>query len=162
MSTAAALKSTAAAARSKLRLSESEMRRSASAFVSAGVIGVMSRAPEGGGAPPLSKLAFWGIPGTAVLAVVAKGGASFATGDSADYLNGLGDAAAIVSIASFTSGRDIAGLSGVDDSQELSGRRRRGSSGRTAEQLEAEIRRRLEAEEELAAIAEMEGIASHG
>lgn len=147
---AATLRQSIATARSKVRISEQEARRTGAAFVSAGIIGVTSK-PNERGEVMMNKLSFWGIPGTAMLAIIAKGGATFATGDGADYLNGIGDAAAIIAISNFASGREVAGMSG--DDQEMSGRRRRVGAGRDAARLERELSSRMsDVDEELAAL----------
>lgn len=152
MSSASTLRQSIATARSRVRISEQEARRSGAAYVAAGIIGVASK-PAENGEVMMKKLSFWGIPGTAMLAILAKGGGSFASGDVADYLNGVGDAAAIIAIANFASGREVAGMAGED---EVSGRRRRRaprSASRGAARLEEELSARVDdLDSELAAL----------
>jgi len=144
MSAAATLRQSVTAARSRMRMSEQEARRSGAAYVAAAVIGVTSK-PNDRGEVLLSKLSFGGVPGTAMLALLAKGGSTFASGDVADYLNGVGDAAAIVAIANFTSGREVAGVEG---------RRRRAMRGDGgSRRLERELSERMsDVDAELAAL----------
>lgn len=145
---ASALRQAVTSARSRVRVSEQEARRSGAAYVSAAVIGIASK-PNDRGEIVMSKLSFWGVPGTAMLALLAKGGGSFATGEMADYLNGLGDAAAIIAIANFTQGREVAGA----DVEGVRSRRRGASRARGAERLESELSTRLDdIDAELAAL----------
>ena len=145
---ASALRQAVTSARSRVRVSEQEARRSGAAYVSAAVIGIASK-PNDRGEVVMSKLSFWGVPGTAMLALLAKGGGSFATGETADYLNGMGDAAAIIAIANFTQGREVAG-GGVEG---VRSRRRGASRARGAERLESELTGRLDdIDAELAAL----------
>jgi len=145
---ASALRQAVTSARSRVRVSEQEARRSGAAYVSAAVIGIASK-PNDRGEVVMSKLSFWGVPGTAMLALLAKGGGSFATGEMADYLNGAGDAAAIIAIANFTQGREVAGA----DVEGVRSRRRGASRARGAERLESELSTRLDdIDAELAAL----------
>ena len=145
---ASALRQAVTSARSRVRVSEQEARRSGAAYVSAAVIGIASK-PNDRGEVVMSKLSFWGVPGTAMLALLAKGGGSFATGEMADYLNGMGDAAAIIAIANFTQGREVAG----GDVEGVRSRRRGASRARGAERLESELSTRLDdIDAELAAL----------
>lgn len=145
---ASALRQAVTSARSRVRVSEQEARRSGAAYVSAAVIGIASK-PNDRGEVVMSKLSFWGVPGTAMLALLAKGGGSYATGEMADYLNGMGDAAAIIAIANFTQGREIAG----GDVEGVRSRRRGASRARGAERLESELTGRLDdIDAELAAL----------
>lgn len=145
---ASALRQAVTSARSRVRVSEQEARRSGAAYVSAAVIGIASK-PNDRGEVVMSKLSFWGVPGTAMLALLAKGGGSFATGEMADYLNGVGDAAAIIAIANFTQGREVAGA----DVEGVRSRRRGASRARGAERLESELSTRLDdIDAELAAL----------
>lgn len=145
---ASALRQAVTSARSRVRVSEQEARRSGAAYVSAAVIGIASK-PNDRGEVVMSKLSFWGVPGTAMLALLAKGGGSFATGETADYLNGVGDAAAIIAIANFTQGREVAGA----DVEGVRSRRRGASRARGAERLESELSTRLDdIDAELAAL----------
>lgn len=147
---ASALRQAVTSARSRVRVSEQEARRSGAAYVSAAVIGIASK-PNDRGEVVMSKLSFWGVPGTAMLALLSKGGGSFATGEMADYLNGVGDAAAIIAIANFTQGREVAGVS--DDVAGVRSRRRGASRARGAERLESELTGRLDdIDAELAAL----------
>ena len=145
---ASALRQAVTSARSRVRVSEQEARRSGAAYVSAAVIGIASK-PNDRGEVVMSKLSFWGVPGTAMLALLAKGGGSFATGETADYLNGMGDAAAIIAIANFTQGREVAGA----DVEGVRSRRRGARRARGAERLESELTGRLDdIDAELAAL----------
>lgn len=124
---AATLRQSLTTVRSRMRIEESEGRRSGAAYASAAVIGILSK-PNDSGEVMLRKLEFWGMPGSVTLALAAKAGATFATGDMVDYLNGIGDAAAIVAIANFVQGRTVEGVEG---------------HGRTRAQIEEALRRRL-------------------
>lgn len=145
---ATSMKQALQGARSRLRVSEAEAERTAAAYTAAVVIGIGSKG-HGGQPPMMSKLAFAGIPGTIVLAVLAKVGAGFMTGTTANIANGVGDAAAIIGVAKFVEGTDIAGLS----DSEMSGRRRR-STADAARRLEERLASRLDmsADDELAAL----------
>lgn len=138
MSTAT-MKQALAGARSRIRVSEAEMERTGAAYVSAVVIGIGSKG-HSGQPPMMSKLSFAGVPGTIVLALLAKGGASFASGTVGNILNGVGDAASIIGIAKFVEGADIAGMAGADD--EVSGRRRRKEAA-AARRLEERLSQRM-------------------
>ncbi len=149
MSSTATLRQTIAATRSRVRISESEARRTGAAFVGAAVIGIASK-PDDRGEILMKKLEVFGLPGSVVLAILAKGGASFMSGDTADYMNGLGDAAAIIAISKFAQGQDV---SGMDVAGARSRRRRGGGSRRDIERLESELSSRVDdIDRELAAL----------
>jgi hypothetical protein len=131
MSTAS-LRQSLTSARSRMRITEAEARRTGAAYASAFVLGRLSVPTASGEPAPLSKLQVLGMPGTVTAAVLAKLGATFMDGSTADYLNGVGDAAAIMALADFARGREVAGM---------------GAAPRAAnpEAVEAAIRRKLAA-----------------
>jgi hypothetical protein len=116
-----------------MRLEESEARRSGAAYVTAAVIGITSTPAAGQTEAAIEKLSFWGMPGTVTAAILAKAGATFASGDMADYLNGAGDAAAIIAISKFVQRQEVAGMGAAP--------RARVTQSATA--TEAALRRRL-------------------
>lgn len=147
MSTATALKASVATMRNRLKIDEAEARRSSAAYLSAGILGLMEKPRQGDSAeerePLIEKIpTFFGLPRLAGIAIVAKVGAQYAGGSNEDYLNGLGDAAAVLAIHAFSKGEQVAGVADV-------GRRRSRSGGGTTDAriraLEEKLRRQLAA-----------------
>lgn len=121
--------------RSRIRVDRQEAMRSGSAYAAAGVIGLM----EAGGQMDRLPDAF-GLPKTVTLAILGKVGGSYASGDIAAGLNGLGDAAAIIAIRDFARGMTV---SGANDYGREGARRRR----ITAADLERRLADRLAPDE---------------
>lgn len=146
MSTVNSLRQSAAMSRLRSRVSDQEARRTGAAYASAVALGIMSKPKEGETESTLDKASVFGLPGSVVVALVAKAGATFADGDVADYLNGIGDAGAIIALSQFARGETVAGTLPA-----VSGR----PSGNRAAALERAIRRRL-ANERAAAREQLE------
>lgn len=141
------LKQSLAAARSRARLSKEEMLRTGVSYVAAGVLGVMQK-PNERGEIPIAKASIMGVPGTVVVAGVAKGIAMFAPGSFGTAANGFADAAAIISIANFAQGHTVNGMSG----------HRRSSASRraAAARLERELSSRLDHDDDERELAALE------
>ncbi len=146
MSTASAAKATLVTMRSRLKIDEAEARRTSAAFLAAGILGLMEKPREGDSVeerqPLIEKIpTLFGLPRLAGIAIFAKVGAQYAGAANADYLNGLGDSAAVLAIHAFAKGEQVAGVADV-------GRRRRGRAAPDDSRiraLEEKLRRQLAA-----------------
>lgn len=143
MSTAATLRSNLSSFRSRVRIDEAEARRSGAAYLSAIVLGAMEKTREGdtpeAREPLIEKFpTLFGLPRTASIAIAAKIGATYSTGDTADYLNGLADCSAVIALHAFVKGEQVAGMGASRSSARLSDKERiRRLERRLAEQLSA-------------------------
>lgn len=93
--------------RSRLRVDAGEARRSGAAYAGAGVLGLMKAGGQMDRIPDI-----FGLPKTVSIALAAKLGANYMSGSTADVLNGVGDAAAVVAIYEFAQGATVSGLVG--------------------------------------------------
>jgi hypothetical protein len=92
--------------RSRLRVDKEEATRSASAYAGAGVLGLMKAGGQMDRIPDV-----FGLPKTVSVALAAKIGANYMSGTTANVLNGVGDAAAVVAIYEFAQGVAVSGVS---------------------------------------------------
>lgn len=122
--------------RARLREEEGEARRGGAALATSYVIGSMETSGAINTVPPL-----FGLPRTVTLAILAKAAGTFARGSMRDYLQGVGDGAAIIATYNFSKGATV---SGVDD--EMSGRRSRRRRMAEAANVERQLRAQLQAE----------------
>ena len=116
--------------RSRLRIDAEEARRSGAAYAGAGVSGLMKKGGQLDRLPDV-----FGLPKTVGVALACKLGANYMSGSTADYLNGVGDSAAVIAIYEFSQGIDVSGMS--------SGR----NAGTTARDLERRLADRLSPDE---------------
>ena len=91
--------------RSRLRVDAGEARRSGAAYGGAGVLGLMKASGQLARVPDV-----FGLPKTVSIALACKIGASYAPGAAADYLNGVGDSAAVIAIYEFSQGITLSGM----------------------------------------------------
>lgn len=120
--------------RSRLRVDAGEARRSGAAYGGAGVLGLMKASGQLARVPDV-----FGLPKTVSIALACKIGASYAPGAAADYLNGIGDSAAVIAIYEFSQGITLSGLDDVSGS----GR----NAGTTARALESRLASALDEDE---------------
>lgn len=132
---ASSLRASLANIRSRARINEAEARRSGAALASGFVLGSMEKAGTLNDLPDM-----FGLPKSVTIAIVAKLGAGYATGDIADYMNGLGDAAGVVALYQF--GKGVETIQGVEQPRQLAGEEV-GRRRLTASELRA-FERRLE------------------
>lgn len=143
---ASSLKQNLSTLRSRVRLEQEEARRTGAAMAGAYVIGSMEKAGTLAELPDA-----FGLPKTVIIAVLAKVGASFASGQAADYANGVGDAASAIALYQFAKGETIAGSAAPPA---------RGRMSSTVSSLRERLAARLnEGSDELdPELAELEGI----
>ena len=153
MSTATELKASVSNLRSRVKIDEMEAQRTGAAMVGAFVIGVMEKPRTGETpeerAPWISKIPdILGLPKTASIAILAKLGAQYAPKGMQGYLNGLGDAGAVIALHAFAKGEQISGMSPTSmvNPGGIEGRRSqaRATAARVRE-LEARLARQLRA-----------------
>lgn len=139
--------------RARLRDEEAEARRGGAALATSYVIGSMETSGAMASVPQL-----FGLPRTVTLAVLAKAGGTFARGPVRDYLQGVGDSAAIIATYNFSKGGTVSGI------DEVSGRRRnRRHRMAEAANVERQLRAQLQAERahSLDELDELESEAAH-
>lgn len=141
---AATLRNSLTNIRQKARMSEADARRTGAMYGGAVALGIMSRTTRNDAgevqAPMLDKVSVFGMPGAVVVAIGAKAGAAFSSGDASDYLNGLGDAAAVMALAAFAAGREVAGTP-----EERQAAATPQAEGLRTRRLERQLRQRLAA-----------------
>lgn len=135
MSKPSNLRNQLATIRSKARINDAEMRRSGAGVAASFIIGALEKSGRMNDIPTLA-----GLPRTVTLAFAAKLGASYASGSAADYLDGVGDAAANVAVYQFAKGPDV---SGAHVAGARSDARAARAMERRAAALEARIARQL-------------------
>jgi hypothetical protein len=155
MSTAATLKQNLSSFRSRVRIDEAEARRSGAAYLGAIVLGAMEKTREGDSPearePLIEKFpTLFGLPRTASIAIAAKVAAQYSSGDTADYLNGVADASAVIALHAFVKGEQVAGMGAARSST------RRLSDRERIRQLERRLAAKLEQGDEVD--AELSGI----
>jgi hypothetical protein len=128
--------------RRSVRVSETEARRTGALLVGAATLGAMSRPGEDGSRPIDTVPSLFGMPKTVSLAIGLKVAASYATGSTADYLNGAGDAASVVAVRDFFAGATVAG---VTEPEVVAGRHR--SRADRVRALEQKLTSRLPSDE---------------
>jgi hypothetical protein len=128
--------------RSRLRIDAEEARRSGAAYAGAGIIGLMKKGGQMERLPDV-----FGLPKTVGVALACKLGANYMSGATADYLNGVGDSAAVIAIYEFSQGIDVTGMAAT-------GR----NAGTTARELESRLRDRLTDDELADLVDELQGV----
>lgn len=93
--------------RSRLRVDKEEATRSASAYAGAGVLGLMKAGGQLDRIPDV-----FGLPKTVSVALACKLGANYMSGQTANVLNGVGDAAACIAVYEFAQGVNVSGMVG--------------------------------------------------